>query len=369
MSDTLWYKVKEEGQLDSPSLLVFPDRVRSNIHQMLRLAGKPERLMPHLKTNKCAEVIKLYMEAGIDQFKVSTLAEAHLAASCGASSVLLAHQLVGPKPKRYLELMRQFPKTNFQVLVDDESVARDFNQLAALFDQTLSIWIDVDSGMKRSGIEPGEKLIGLANLIQQLSHCQIKGLHVYDGHQRQIDFNDRKHAIVQEFKPVLESYHQLQIGHPGLLLVAGGTPSFTVHAGFSDRICSPGTCVFWDWGYHSILPEQPFDFAVVLVSRVISKPAPDRVTLDMGHKAVAAENPIDKRIHWLNTEGVLIGQSEEHGIVSIANDTEVEIGDLWYGIPFHICPTINLYQELAVVENGVMIGHWQVKGGERKIVL
>ena len=369
MSDPLWYKVNKEGQLDSPSLLVFPERVRFNIGQMLRLAGKPERLMPHLKTNKCAEVIKLYMEAGIDQFKVSTLAEAHLAASGGASSVLLAHQLVGPKPKRYLELMRQFPDTNFQVLVDDVSVVSKFNDLGSQFDQTLSIWIDVDSGMRRSGIGPGEKLIHLAGLIQQLSHCQLKGLHVYDGHQRQIDFNERKNAVVQEFKPVLECYHQLQQSHPGLLLVAGGTPSFTVHAGFEDRICSPGTCVFWDWGYDSILIEQPFEFAVVLVSRVISKPAPDRVTLDMGHKAVAAENPIHKRIHWLDKNGELIGQSEEHGVVRVEDSASFEIGDLWYGIPFHICPTINLYQELTVVENEVVTGYWEVKGGERKIVL
>ncbi|PQB04409.1 D-TA family PLP-dependent enzyme [Aureitalea marina] len=367
METSTWYQVNNESELDTPGLLIYPDRVAHNIRSMLEMTGSPQRLMPHLKTNKCSAVINLLLNAGIRQFKVSTIAEAELAAICGAQTILLAHQLVGPKIDRLFRLIERYPETEFHALVDQHDAVQNLNKGAEHHGEDLGVWIDVNSGMNRSGISPSYELLDLAHFLADQTSLRLIGLHVYDGHLRQSDFEQRKRQVVDEFEHVLDQFNELKAKHPKLLLVAGGTPSFCVHAQFPDRICSPGTCVFWDWGYSEKLPEQAFQFGVVLVSRVISQPAPGLVTLDMGHKAVAPENPIDKRILWLNRKGELIAQSEEHGIVSVSPDSEVHLGDLWYGIPYHICPTINLYRELQVVRNGSISDTWEVLGSQRKL--
>ena len=88
----------------------------------------------------------------------------------------------------------------------------------------------------------------------------------------------------------------------------------------------------------------------------------------MGHKAVAAENPIDKRIRFLNLENYeLIGQSEEHGVIRVQDWESINVGDVLYGVPYHVCPTVNLYDEAYVVENQVITGTWQVLGRKRRI--
>ena len=96
-STTAWYKIDQENQLDSPSLLIYKDRVEGNIDKMIHLAGGVERLFPHIKTNKMSAVVQLLKEKGVQQVKCATLAEAELAASVGIQRILVAHQLVGPK--------------------------------------------------------------------------------------------------------------------------------------------------------------------------------------------------------------------------------------------------------------------------------
>jgi D-serine deaminase-like pyridoxal phosphate-dependent protein len=90
----------------------------------------------------------------------------------------------------------------------------------------------------------------------------------------------------------------------------------------------------------------------------------------MGHKAVAAENPIDKRIRFLNLENYeLLSQSEEHGVIRVQDWESVNVGDVLYGVPYHVCPTVNLYDEVYVVENQVITDTWQVLGRKRRITV
>ena len=110
--------------------------------------------------------------------------------------------------------------------------------------------------------------------------------------------------------------------------------------------------MFWDWTYEEKLTEQEFKTAALLVTRVISKPAEGIVTIDLGHKAVASENPIDCRVMFLNLDHYkLLSQSEEHGVLQVKNWDSITVGDVFYGVPYHICPTINLYDEVSVIEN------------------
>jgi D-serine deaminase-like pyridoxal phosphate-dependent protein len=161
---------------------------------------------------------------------------------------------------------------------------------------------------------------------------------------------------------------QLKNREPHLKLICGGTPTFTAHLGADDRICSPGTCVLWDWGYGEKLLELEFQYAALLISRVISKPTQGIVTIDLGHKAVGAENPIYQRVKFLNiTHYELLSQSEEHGVLRVQNWDKLNVGDVLYGVPYHICPTVNLHDEVSVIRNKNKVAVWDITARKRKL--
>ena len=109
-----WYKIENVAEVDSPALVVYPDRIAENIRRMIAIAGGPVRLRPHIKTHKMSAIVRMQVEAGIDKCKCATLAEAEMAAGAGATDVLLAHQPVGPKVAKLAALARRFPERGFR---------------------------------------------------------------------------------------------------------------------------------------------------------------------------------------------------------------------------------------------------------------
>ena len=125
-----WFEVENSDEVESPALLVYPDRVDENIRRMVRMAGDVARLRPHVKTHKLRPITARQIAAGITRFKAATIAEAEMAADAGAADVLLAYQPVGPNVRRLLELIAAFPDTVFACLVDDRLAARNISEAA-----------------------------------------------------------------------------------------------------------------------------------------------------------------------------------------------------------------------------------------------
>jgi len=366
-----WFEINDIDNIDSPSIVLYEERLDNNLEKMLEMADNDaSKLMPHVKTNKMPKVVRKMISLGIKNFKASTIAEAEMAAREGASSVLIAHQLVGLKIQRFADLCTQFPKTEFTTIVDNNLTLKKLQTEAYKNDISIGFYIDINNGMNRSGIEIGPNIYVLINQIKGFKNLKFKGLHVYDGHLRNSDFEERKDQIEKGFIDVNSLFEKLKLDNSELKLISGGTPSFTTHLGNENRICSPGTCVFWDWGYSEKLVEQEFKFAVLLISRVISKPTTGIITIDLGHKAVAAENSIDKRVRFLNTGNYeLLSQSEEHGVLKIEAWESIQVGDVIYGIPYHICPTINLYDSVSVINQCKKIADWSITARQRKITI
>ncbi|WP_271767795.1 D-TA family PLP-dependent enzyme [Aquimarina algiphila] len=364
-----WYEIENIDEVDSPSIALYKDCLLYNIDKMIGMVnGDTWRLMPHVKTNKMPEVIKKMISSGIKNFKASTISEAEIAAVAGADSVLVAHQLVGPKIDRFLSLITTFPQTNFLTIIDNIGSAKLLQQNAFTKNLRIDFFIDINNGMNRSGIELGKDLDELIESIPAYEHLQFKGLHVYDGHLRDNDSQLRKDKIEEGLKEINILFDILKKNTTDIRLICGGTPSFTTHLLQKDRLCSPGTCLLWDWGYSEKLVEQEFKYAAVLVSRVISKPKKNIITLDLGHKSVAAENPIHHRVKFLNLKNYeLLSQSEEHGVVKVDNCDSIAVGDVVYGIPYHICPTINLHDDVSVIVNNRKITQWDIIARKRKI--
>lgn len=366
-----WYEIENIDDIDSPSLVLYEDRLDNNLQKMLDMVhGDASKLMPHVKTNKMPEVIKRMVALGIKNFKASTIAEAEITAQEGAKNILIAHQLVGPKVSRFLSLVSHFHNTNFSTLLDNIDSAEYLNRLANNKNLIVGFYIDINNGMDRSGIKLGNELDDFIKNIPKLTSLSFKGLHVYDGHLRQSDFDQRKDKVEEGFQDINALFSKLKDRYPQLKLICGGTPTFTSHLIEEERICSPGTCVLWDWGYGEKLSEQNFEYAALLIARIISKPTEGIVTIDLGHKSVAAENPIHQRLKFLNlTNYELLSQSEEHGVLRVKNWKDLKVGDVLYGVPFHICPTVNLHDEVSVIKNHKKIDTWQITARKRKITI
>lgn len=365
------YEIKNIREIDSPALVVYPHIVQKNIDRMKEIIGDVSRLRPHVKTHKMAEVVKMQMENGIQKFKCATIAEAEMLGQVGAVSVLLAYQPVGPKVNRLAEIIEQYPNTNFACLVDDTDVAQNISDVFSSKNKTVQVWLDLDVGQHRTGVFADQRALDLFLFCKKLDGISPVGFHVYDGHIRDDNFEKRKEKSDACFELVEKLIAQLEkLGYPKPLVVAGGSPAFNVHALRDNVDCSPGTCLFWDLGYQKMLPEQKFNYAALVISRIISKPSNNLLCVDLGHKSIAAENPFP-RVHFLNLpDAKQISQSEEHLILDVGNNSNFKIGMVLYGVPKHICPTCALYEKAIVIdEDGFAKKEWRVIARDRRITI
>jgi len=367
--DVGWYSIENVAEIDSPALLVYPDRVAENIRRTIAMVGDVTRLRPHMKTHKLPEVIKLQLVQGVTKFKCATIAEAEMTASCGAADVILAHQPIGPKVQRFIQLTRQFPKTKFSTIADSPEVLRAISGAAVAAKIKIEVLLDVDCGMHRTGIEPSDAA-ELYRLLCSFPGLIPGGLHAYDGHIRSKDITERTSVCDTVFAPVRTLRDQLiRSGLPVPKVVAGGTPTFPIHASHSDVECSPGTLVFWDAGYDTSCPDMDFLNAALVLTRVVSKPGGNRLCLDLGHKAIAAENP-HPRVLFLNLpDAKAISHSEEHLVVETERASEIELGTCLYGVPWHVCPTVALHAEAVIVRNGRAQDRWEVTARRRRLTV
>jgi D-serine deaminase-like pyridoxal phosphate-dependent protein len=224
--------------------------------------------------------------------------------------------------------------------------------------------------MHRTGVAPGPRAVELYRQIATLPGLRAAGLHMYDGHIHDTDLTDRTRKSEEAFAQVRTVRDELgRAGLPVPGIVAGGTPTFPLHLRRPDVECSPGTSVFWDWGYTATLPDLDFLPAVLLLTRVISKPRANLLCLDLGHKAVASENP-PPRVQLLGLpEARQVGHSEEHLVLETDRAGEFSVGSTFYGMPWHICPTVALHNDAVVVRNGRAQERWRVVGRARSITI
>ncbi len=368
-SEKQWFYVDNIVEIDSPALLIFPKRVKANIQTAINMIGDINRLRPHVKTHKCSEVASMMMDAGIYKFKAATISEAEMLGMNKAKDVVLAYQPVGPKLKRFIELIKKYPETEYSCLTDNMLSATE--QAKAFTDAglTVPVYIDLNVGMNRTGIAPGDEALELYRFCSAAGGMIIKGLHAYDGHIRNADFDEKKKACDEAFAKVeLLTERIMHAGFPKPIIIAGGSPAFSVHCKREEVECSPGTFIYWDHGYSTLCPEQDFIPAAVLLTRVISLPEEGKISTDLGHKSVAAENDISKRVFFPEHELLnAVGQSEEHLVLENKTDHKFRQGDILYGIPYHICPTVALYDSVLLVENENCHGVWKNIARDRSI--
>ena len=367
----LKYELIDPSQINSPALIYYIDAILANIGRAIQTAGGPERLWPHVKTHKLAEVVRMQQDAGITRFKCATVAEAEMLGACGVREILLAYPPVGPAISRFLKLIKEFPNSGWWTIGDDGATLGDLDAQAREAGLVPNVLIDVNMGMNRTGVP----LAGLAEFYESQAsraNIRVRGFHCYDGH-----IHDRDPAVRQKNASaaadiVYGARDAVRArGCECDTIILGGSPTFPCHTARADAFLSPGTIFINDYGYWNTYKDLPFEPAAAILTRVISRPGPGLFTLDLGHKAIGADPSGPRGAIVSLPDAVPVAQSEEHWVFKLGdNDPAMpKIGEVLYVMPTHICPTAALYNEALAVRGGRVTGVWTVSARNRKITI
>ncbi len=363
------YRIEDTTTIYSPALLFYKDLIERNIERMIRLAGNAERLRPHAKTHKTREITHMELAAGIRKHKCATIAEAEMLAECGIEDILIAYPIVGPNCGRLVQLARRFPQVRFAALVDHATGLQHLSDAFKGSVRLLDVLLDVDCGQHRTGQAPGDAAIQLYETLSRLPGIRPAGLHVYDGHNHEAALPERQATAARLLEPVLALRDALlQKGLVVPQMVFGGTPTFAIYAqvDLPGLELSPGTCVLHDHGYGSKFRDLDFTPAALLLTRVISRPTPNRVTFDLGYKAVAGDPPAGSRLVILDLpDAKPVIHNEEHLVVETAEAVRFHPGDEAYAMPAHVCPTCALHQFAYVIQDGKLVDRWEIVARDR----
>ena len=363
------YTIHDSSSLLSPSLVIYRSLVVANLKAMLAMAGSADRLRPHIKTHKMPEIVKLTESLGIHKHKCATIAEADMAAAAGARDILIAFPIVGPNIARVAQLIQLYPDTTFRLLIDHPEVAKSLSAGLGSLNKPVAAIVDLEVGMGRTGIAPGDEALALYELIASLPNLIPDGLSAYDGHLNDPDPEVRRTRAMVGLEQTLTLRDRLEAkGLPVPRMVLGGTPTFPIHAQVQEPgvECSPGTTTLYDHGYAAKYADLPFVPAALVLTRVVSQPRPGRLCLDLGHKAVAADPPVGHRVQLLDMADVtFVGHSEEHLVIETPHANDFPPGSVVMGIPTHVCPTCALHRWAYVVDDGEVVDRWWISAGDR----
>jgi len=347
------------GRVISPALVVYLDRVRDNLSRVIELAaGDPARWRPHIKTIKIPEIFVEMTRAGLRNFKCATTREAmhllHVLDQEGIrqADLLLAYPLIGPALERLSYLARVQERTRVSVLCEDPAAV-------ASIPEVLSIFIDVNPGMNRTGVPVSDEMTILD--IARQAGSRFRGLHFYDGHVHGTGAATRRRMAFEGYDRLMELVSRVQrdgmsVGE----IITSGTPSFPyalVYEPFrtlpaTTHRVSPGTVVFHDFRSEQELEDLELKPAALVFSRVVSHPADDIVTCDAGSKSIAAEagDPCAFALGHPALEALT--PSEEHLPFRVSEGPRPERGSQLFLVPRHVCPTVNLAEQALLIENG-----------------
>jgi D-serine deaminase-like pyridoxal phosphate-dependent protein len=323
-------------------------------------AGRHCRLRPHFKSHKCARIARLQMEAGAVGITCAKLGEAEVLADAGIEDILIANQIVGrTKMLRLMELAR---RTRPMVAVDSPDNVKMLSEAASSAGIRLRVLVEVDIGMHRCGVAPGEPALELARLAASSPGLSFEGLQGYEGHC--VDLRDETERT-EKTRAALELLvdtrrHIERAGLPVNIVSGGGTGTYTLTGDYEgiDEV-QAGSYAAMDWYYQDIRPE--FRQAQTILTTVISRPAPNLAIIDVGRKGVGGEWGPPRVKDMRGAEVVTFG-SEEHIGIALPDGQLVHVGDQIEIIPSHGCTTCNLYREYIVHRNGTVTDVWPIEG-------
>jgi len=346
------------GRVMTPALLIYPNIVDDNIVATLRLVnGQIDRWRPHVKTAKLEATMRQFVARGIRQFKCATTLELLTACEAGGRDLLMAYPSIGARARRVREIASRYKEVRVSVVVENA------HEVEAWRGSRIDLFIDINPGMDRTGIDQWRtgEIVQLARKIE-LQKLRFAGLHYYDGHLRHASMDERKVAAYAGYAQLLaliEALHEAKV--PVAEVVTSGTPTLPCALAFPGfkiaeikHKVSAGTVVYNDLTSLSQLPvEWGYKLAALVVTTVISHPAPGLITCDAGLKTVSVDRGFPNCAVLGFPELEPVAPSEEHLCIRVPRGTAIpEIGGVLYLAPRHVCTTVNNFDHALLVQDG-----------------
>jgi D-serine deaminase-like pyridoxal phosphate-dependent protein len=346
-----------DPDLDTPALVIDVRTMQRNILGMARIAkSQGIALRPHIKTHKVPSIARQQREAGAAGITVAKISEAEVMVDGGLDDIFVAYPLVtGKKIRRALGLVARGVRVILGV--DSQRGADRVSSLAGEEGVTVEVRLEVDSGLGRTGV-PREEAASLAGKVSALQHLDLTGIYTYRG------------AVLEDGSPTLDLEEAgrregefmvsvadeiRETGVPIVDISLGSTPT-AEHAAKVEGVTEirPGTYAFYDRMQAEFGACSLSDCALRVEATVVSRPRPNLAIIDGGSKTFATD--VQPKVAPLSLTGlgyvlghpeaVLERVTEEHGMLSVERDSDLQVGDTVEIIPNHVCSTVNLHKEV-----------------------
>lgn len=357
--------------LNTPALVIDRDALDRNIAAMAAFARqRGVKLRPHAKTHKSVEIARLQMAAGALGVCCAKLGEAEALAAGGINAILITSPVVTPQAITRLVALHERIGT-LMVCADNpdnvDAIA------AALTDalRPLPIIVDIDPGIRRTGVASPESAVALARRIKQSPQLSFAGVQFYCGAQQHIEKYDERRAAIEDrtayLRTVIEALRAAALAPE--IITGGGTGTHHIDAalGVLNEL-QVGSYVFMDRQYNDCdlrgEGASPFEQALQVDTHVISANSQGMATLDAGFKALSTDGGAPTVIEGAPANSMFVFMGDEHGAL-IAMDHAFKIGDAVTLAPPHCDPTVNLYDAYHVVKDGALVDIWPVSARGR----
>lgn len=349
-------------ELDTPTLLVDLDVAEANMKRMAEATkARGIALRPHIKTHKSAYFAHRQLAHGAVGIAVAKIGEAEVMADAGVTDILLAYPPIGPIKLRRLAAVMDRAKV--VVSIDSVEAAQGLSELGRKLNREIQVYVDVNTGLDRMGLLPGEPSVKLAEDIDRLSYVRVIGIMSHCGHVGGEETAEALAAASRADAEILvETANAARKVGIGIEVVSPGSTPAALHHIMVDGVTEirPGTYIFNDVNCvgHEIATED--DCAVSVLATVVSRPAPDRAVVDAGTKTLTSDRS-RKRPGFGMVKGydsiIVDSLSEEHGVLKLTDPSvSLGVGDRIEIIPNHVCPVVNLSDEMVALKDGKVSG-------------
>jgi D-serine deaminase-like pyridoxal phosphate-dependent protein len=340
--------------VDTPALVLDLDAFEANLAALNRSIGGRVRVRAHAKTHKCPEIAKRQVAAGAVGVCCQKVSEAEALVDGGVADVLVSNEIVGaPKIARLAQVSK---RARIGVCVDNLENLKELRASGARLD----VYVEIEVGMGRCGIAPGEPAVALAAQIS--GNLRFAGLHAYHGRAQHVrSMAERSASIARAADAVRLTKKLLNEKGIDCSIVTGagsGTFMFEVESGAWDEI-QPGSYIFMDADYARnewAAPLPRFQHALFVLSTVMSRPRPEVAIVDAGLKASSVDSGMPGV--WQKPGLVYTHASDEHGWVE--GGPAPSLGEKLLLVPGHCDPTVNLYDWYVCVRKGIVEELWPI---------
>ena len=362
MSNTQTFIGKHKTELDTPALLINLDILESNIQKMAEyFSSISTDLRPHLKTHKTPIIAQKQMDAGAIGITCAKLGEAEEVVHSGIRDVLIANQIIGSQ--KIARLINLAKHSEIMVAVDNSENVENISDAAKAVGVTVRILIEVNIGMNRCGVEPGQAALELAQHISKSPNLEFEGLMGYEGHiVAKTNRVEREKAVKKDMQHLVDSKELLEKnGIPVKIMSGGGTGTFDITSRIPEMTeIQAGSYVFMDSTYNGVEGiGEKFDYALSLLTTIVSRPQQNRIIVDSGMKVLTTEFGNPQPIGFPHLE--LVGLSEEHGKIEVSTgDFDLKPGDKLEILPSHCCTTVNLHDKSYGIRDDIVECCWDI---------